>query len=202
MRIGLFGLGHLGKIHAKCILATDCWNFVGFYEPDTKTAKKIEESLGIPRFKSVSALLAAVDAVDIVTPTPAHYALAAKAIRAGKHVFLEKPVTETVSQARQLLKLAEKHQVKVQVGHVERFNPVVLALKDMPLTPMFIESHRLAMFQPRGTDVSVVLDLMIHDLDMVLHLVKSSVKKVSANGVAIFSPSPDIANVRLEFENG
>jgi len=143
-----------------------------------------------------------VGAVDIVTPTPLHYKLAAKAMRAGKHVFIEKPVTETVSEGKKLLQLAEQQGVKVQVGHVERFNPAYLAIRDMVLNPMFIESHRLATFQPRGTEVSVILDLMIHDLDLVLHLVKSPVAKVSASGVAVLSHTPDIANVRLEFANG
>ncbi len=202
MRIALLGAGHLGKIHLKCILATECWELAGFYDPDDKNAESAIAQYGVKRFRSLDALLREVDAVDIVTPTPSHYQLAAGAMRAGKHAFIEKPVTGTVSEGKRLLQLAEKQGIKVQVGHVERFNPAFLALKNLVLNPMFIEGHRLAAFQPRGTEVSVILDLMIHDLDLVLHLVKSPVSKVSASGVAVLSHTPDIANVRLEFENG
>ena len=202
MRIALFGAGHLGKIHLKCILATDCWELAGFYEPDDKNAASAETQYGAKRFHSIEQLLEEVDAVDIVTPTPTHYELAAMAMRAGKHVFIEKPVTQTIPESNKLLQLAAKHQVKVQVGHVERFNPAFTALQDMTLNPMFIEGHRLAVFQPRGTDVSVILDLMIHDLDLILHLIKSPVSKVSASGVAVLSHTPDIANARIEFANG
>jgi predicted dehydrogenase len=202
-KIGLFGAGHLGKIHLKCILATECWELAGFYDPDDKNAESVAAQYpGVRRFTSEAALFAEVEAVDVVTPTPAHFALASRAIRAGKHVFIEKPVTETLSEGRRLLKLTEKHGVKVQVGHVERFNPAFLALNGKVLNPMFIEGHRLAAFQPRGTEVSVILDLMIHDLDLVLHLIRSPVRKVSAGGVAVLSGTPDIANARIEFENG
>ena len=202
MKIALLGAGHLGKIHLKCILATECWEFAGFYDPDDKNAESAIAQYGVKRFTSLDALFRESDAVDIVTPTPSHYQLASKAMRAGKHVFIEKPVTETVLEGKRLLQLAEKQGIKVQVGHVERFNPAFMALKDLVLNPMFIEGHRLAAFQPRGTEVSVILDLMIHDLDLVLHIVRSPVKKVSASGVAVLSHTPDIANVRLEFENG
>jgi Predicted dehydrogenases and related proteins len=202
MKIGLFGAGHLGKIHLKCILATGCWELAGFFDPDDKNAASAAEQYGAKRFKTAKQLLDACDAVDIVTPTPHHYALAAQAIRAGKHVFVEKPVTHTVQEGKKLLRLAEKYGVTVQVGHVERFNPAFTALRGMSLKPMFIEGHRLAAFQPRGTEVSVILDLMIHDLDLVLHLVQSPVKKVSASGVAVLSKTPDIANARIEFANG
>lgn len=202
LRIGLFGAGHLGKIHLKCILATEQWELVGFYDPDDKNAASAIAQYGVRRFSSPAALLREVDAVDIVTPTPTHYRLAAQAMRAGKHVFIEKPVTATVSEGRRLLKLAAETGVQVQVGHVERFNPAYLALRDMALQPMFIECHRLAAFQPRGTEVAVILDLMIHDLDLVLHLVQAPVQRVSASGVAVLSNTPDIANVRLEFANG
>ncbi len=202
MRIGLLGAGHLGKIHLKCILATECWQFAGFYDPDEKNAATAIAQHGARRFHTVAEMLAEVDAVDIVTPTPTHFALAEQAMLAGKHVFVEKPVTQTVEEGRRLLDIAEQQGVKVQVGHVERFNPAYLALKDMLLAPMFIESHRLAAFQPRGTEVSVILDLMIHDLDLVLHLVNSPVREVSASGVAVLSHTPDIANARIEFENG
>ncbi len=202
MRIALLGAGHLGKIHLKCIRSSACWELAGFYDPDDKNAASVEAQFGAKRYRSFAKLLQEVDAVDIVTPTPTHFALAAKAIEAGKHVFVEKPVTHTLAQGKKLLQLAEKHGVTVQVGHVERFNPAFTALGDMALNPMFIEGHRLAVFQPRGTDVSVILDLMIHDLDLVLHLVKSPVKKVSASGVAVLSNTPDIANARIEFANG
>lgn len=202
LKIGLLGAGHLGKIHLKCILATEQWDLVGFFDPDDKNAASAIAQHGVRRFASPAALLREVDAVDIVTPTPSHYALAAQAIRAGKHVFVEKPVTQTVAEGRRLLTLADAHGVTVQVGHVERFNPAYLALRDMALRPMFIESHRLAAFQPRGTEVAVILDLMIHDLDLVLHLVQAPVQRVSASGVAVLSQTPDIANVRLEFANG
>lgn len=202
LKIGLLGAGHLGKIHLKCILATDCWQFEGFYDLDEKNAASVISQFQVKRFNSYDEMLDAVDAVDIVTPTVSHYELAAKAIQAGKHVFIEKPVTETVAEGAALLELAAKYGVKVQVGHVERFNPAFSALKGMELNPMFIESHRLAAFQPRGTDVSVILDLMIHDLDLILHLVQSPVSDVSASGVAVLSNTVDIANARVEFENG
>lgn len=202
LKIGLFGAGHLGKIHLKCILATEEWDLTGFYEPDDQNAASAATQYSARRFETEDELLGAVDAVDIVTPTPSHFALAARAIRMGKHVFIEKPVTQTLQQARELLRLAALHGVKVQVGHVERFNPAFQALGGMPLQPMFIECHRLAAFQPRGTEVSVILDLMIHDLDLVLHLVQSPVRQVSASGVAVLSHTPDIANARVEFENG
>lgn len=201
VKIGLFGVGHLGKFHLNCILLCDNLELIGFYEPNDQNAK-IALDKGIKRFDSIDELLQVVEAVDIVTPTFAHYELAKKAISLNKHVFIEKPLTETVEQAEELLALSKKHKVKVQVGHVERFNPAMLAIQDTPLDPMFIEAHRLAVFNPRGTDVSVVLDLMIHDLDIVLSLVRSKIKNISANGVSIVSKSPDIANVRIEFENG
>lgn len=203
LKIGVLGAGHLGKIHLKCIsLATDSLDLVGFYDPDEDNAKKVEETFNIKRFDSEEALTDAVDIVDIVTPTLAHYESAKKAIKKGKHLFIEKPLTHTVEQGRELLELAKKHKVKVQVGHVERFNPAMLAIDDMEVNPMFVEGHRLALFNPRGTDVSVVLDLMIHDLDIVLSLINSELKSVSANGVSVVSDTPDIANARLEFENG
>lgn len=202
LNIGLLGAGHLGKIHLKCLLATQCWHLSGFFDPDEKNAQSVIAQYGLRRFTSLEEMLREVDAVDIVTPTTSHFALATQAIRAGKHVFVEKPVTETVAEARQLLRQANKSGLTVQVGHVERFNPAYLALQGIALQPMFIESHRLAAFQPRGTEVSVILDLMIHDLDLVLHLVKSPVKAVSASGVAVMSRTPDIANARVEFKNG
>ena len=202
LKIGVLGVGHLGKIHVKCIQLTDSFELVGFFDPDDNNAAKVIENHGIRRFESVDALLQAVDVVDIVTPTLTHFQLALQAIQNGKHVFIEKPLTNTLEEAEILLEACKKHGVKVQVGHVERFNPALLALEETSLNPMFIEAHRLAIFNPRGTDVSVVLDLMIHDLDIVLSLVNSEVKRIHANGVSVVSDSPDIANVRLEFENG
>lgn len=203
LKIGVLGTGHLGKIHLKCIqLAQETYELAGFFDPDDKTAQQIAETFGIKRFEHLNELLEAVDVVDIVTPTTTHFALASQAIRAGKHIFIEKPLTRTIEEAEALVALSHQHGVKVQVGHVERFNPALLALEDMQLDPMFIEAHRLAVFNPRGTDVSVILDLMIHDLDIVLSMVKSPVKFISASGVAVVSDSPDIANARIEFENG
>lgn len=201
LKIGLLGVGHLGKIHLKCIKMIEAYEFVGFYDLDEKT-ESIAQETGIKRWTDFDALLEATDIIDIVTPTVTHYQLALQAIEKGKHVFIEKPLTHTIKEAEHLLEKSKEHQVKVQVGHVERFNPALLALGNMKVQPMFIEAHRLAMFNPRGTDVSVVLDLMIHDLDLVLNLVESKVKLISASGVSVVSKTPDICNARLEFENG
>lgn len=202
VKIGVLGAGHLGKIHLKCIQASDKLALVGFYDADTRNAENVSTTMGIRAFESPEALIDAVDAVDIVTPTIYHFDLAQKAMLKGKHIFIEKPMTHTVAEAEILMQLAQKTGVKIQIGHVERFNPAFLSLGDMRITPMFIEAHRLATFNPRGTDVSVVLDLMIHDIDLILHLVDSDVKDIHASGVAVVSDSPDIANARIEFENG
>ena len=203
LKIGVLGAGHLGKIHIKCIkLAEQHLDLVGFYDVDPENAAKVAEQFGIPAFESVEALLEAVDIIDIVTPTTTHHQLAKQAIEAGKHIFIEKPLTHTVAEAEELMELAKKHKIKVQVGHVERFNPALLALDDAKLAPKFIEVHRLAIFNPRGTDVSVVLDLMIHDIDIILSMIDAEVTSISANGVAVVSPTPDIANARIEFSNG
>lgn len=202
LKIGVLGVGHLGKIHVKCIQQTDCFELIGFFDPNDKNAAQVIENQGVKRFEKVEELLELVDVVDIVTPTITHFDLALQAIQHGKHVFIEKPLCNTVEEAETLLAACKKHNVKVQVGHVERFNPALLALENTKLAPMFIEAHRLAVFNPRGTDVSVILDLMIHDLDIVLSLVDSEVKGVHASGVSVVSDSPDISNVRLEFENG
>ncbi len=202
MKIGLLGAGHLGKIHLKCIKLIEAYKFVGFFDPDDENAAAVEETFGIKRFLHLSDLIEACDILDIVSPTIYHYDLAKQCLEAKKHVFIEKPLTQTVEQGRELLKLAEDNNVWVQVGHVERFNPAILALDGFHWSPKFIEAHRLATFNPRGTDVSVVLDLMIHDIDIILSIVKSKVIDVSASGVSIVSPTPDIANVRLAFENG
>ncbi|MCB0662853.1 MAG: Gfo/Idh/MocA family oxidoreductase [Saprospiraceae bacterium] len=203
LKIGLFGVGHLGKIHLKCIqMASETYELVGFYDPSDRNAEKVMEEHDIKRFTNPEELMDLVEVVDIVTPTIYHHQIAKLALEKGKHIFIEKPLTHTVEEAKELIDLASEKGVKVQVGHVERFNPAFLALGEMELNPMFVEGHRLAMFNPRGTDVSVVLDLMIHDLDILLSLVRSEVKTVHATGVEVVSETPDIANARLEFENG
>ena len=202
IKLGLLGLGHLGKIHLKCLQTIDQIELTGVYDADPIVAQKIAQTYGIRAFDTYEELLAQSQAVDIVTPTTTHFDLAQQAIQLGKHVFIEKPITHTLEEAKALVDLTKKHAVKVQIGHVERFNPAFLAIQTIPLRPLFIEAHRLAVFNPRGTDVSVVLDLMIHDLDLVLKMVAAPLKTLSASGVAVVSKSLDIANVRLEFENG
>ena len=164
--------------------------------------KKFPKNINLPRFLDADALIDACDAIDVVAPTNYHFEWCEKAIKKGKHVFVEKPLANTMEEARQLVKLAKESGIKFQVGHVERFNPAFLAIKDMQLNPMFIEVHRLAQFNPRGTEVSVILDLMIHDIDIILSIVKSDVKNISASGVGVMTETPDIANVRIEFDNG
>lgn len=202
LKIGVLGAGHLGKIHLRLLNQSSKYELVGFYDPFEENAIKIEAEFGYKKFDSIAALISAVDVVDIVTPTLSHYDCALEAIKAGKHVFLEKPISNTVEEAEEIIELAKKHNVKGQVGHVERFNPAFIAVKDQIQNPMFIETHRLAEFNPRGTDVPVVLDLMIHDIDAILSVVKSKVKSINASGVSVISDSPDIANARIEFENG
>ncbi|HRG88960.1 MAG TPA: Gfo/Idh/MocA family oxidoreductase [Chitinophagales bacterium] len=202
VRIGVFGVGHLGKIHVRLLKEVEGYEVVGFYDPDDTNAHKAEKEFGITRFATAAELIEACDAIDIVSPTTTHFAIAKQAIKSGKHVFIEKPLSSTVKEARELVELVDEARVKAMVGHVERFNPALLGLNKKILKPMFIEVHRLAEFNPRGTDVSVVLDLMIHDIDIILSLVKANVKRVSASGVAILSKTPDIANARIEFDNG
>ena len=202
LKAGVLGAGHLGKIHLRLLNQSDKFDLVGFYDPSPEVRNTISDEYGFKAFDSEEELIAAVEVVDIVTPTLYHHKLAKKAIEMGKHVFLEKPITQTVDEAKELIALAKKHQVLGQVGHVERFNPAFLAVKDDINDSMFIETHRLAEFNPRGTDVPVVLDLMIHDIDTVLSLVDSEVSAILASGVAIISETPDIANARIEFENG
>ncbi len=199
---GVLGAGHLGKIHLRLLNQSPKFNLVGFYDADESNAKKVSEELGYHYFKTIEELIDAVDVVDIVTPTLSHYECAKQAIAKGKHIFIEKPITKTVKEAEHIRELLAEHNIKGQVGHVERFNPAFLAVKDKLETPMFIETHRLAEFNPRGTDVPVVLDLMIHDIDIILSVVKSKVKNISASGVSVISDTPDIANARIEFENG
>ncbi|MEL6652587.1 MAG: Gfo/Idh/MocA family oxidoreductase [Bacteroidota bacterium] len=202
-KIGLFGVGHLGKIHLRLLKEIDNWDLLGFYDHDPKVAEAVSEQFDVPAFESVEALIAAVDAVDIVTPTLSHFRLAERAIEAGKHVFIEKPLSHTLEEGKALLEMqAANPDLIIQVGHVERFNPAFLSVSDREIQPRFIEGHRLAPYNPRGTDVSVVLDLMIHDLDIVLSLVRSPIKEISASGVSVISDTPDIANARIVFQNG
>ncbi len=175
---------------------------MGFFDPNDEIAKEVEASYGLRRYLDEEELIDASDAIDIITPTNHHFGVCEKAIKKGKHVFVEKPMANTIDEANQLVELVQESNVKLQVGHVERFNPALLAIRDIPLNPMFIEVHRLAQFNPRGTEVSVILDLMIHDIDVILSIVKSDVKNISASGVAVMTDTPDIANVRLEFNNG
>ncbi len=202
LKIGVFGVGHLGKFHLNNWGEIDGVELVGFYDPDNATAKAVSEKYKLKRFASADDLIDEIDAADIVAPTNHHFDLCVQAIKKGKHVFVEKPLANTMEEARQLIDIAKEANVKVQVGHVERFNPAYIAVKEMNLKPMFIEVHRLAQFNPRGTEVSVILDLMIHDIDIILSIVKSDVKHISASGVAVMTDTPDIANVRIEFNNG
>ncbi len=202
LKIGVLGAGHLGKIHLKLLTQTKGFDLVGFYDPDPEKSEFAKNEYGITAFDSIEGLIDAVEVVDVVTPTLSHYDCAARALRSSKHVFTEKPVTTTLDEAEKLMKLAEEAKTKVQVGHVERFNPAFIAAKPFISQPMFIECHRLAQFNPRGTDVPVIMDLMIHDLDIILSMVNSNVKRISASGVAVVSDTPDIANARIEFSNG
>lgn len=202
LKIGVLGAGHLGKIHLRLLNQSEKYKLVGFYDPSAENAQKVSEEFGYRKFDTIEELIENVEVVDIVTPTLSHYDCAVMAIKKGKHIFLEKPISNTVEEAEHIIQLAKEHNVKGQVGHVERFNPAFKAVKDKINNPMFIETHRLAEFNPRGTDVPVVLDLMIHDIDAILSVVKSKVKDVHASGVSVISDSPDIANARIEFENG
>ena len=202
LKIGVLGAGHLGKIHLRLLNQSSKYELVGFHDPFKENAQKVAAEFGYKAFDSIAELIAAVDVVDIVTPTLSHYECAVQAIKAGKHIFLEKPISNTVEEAEHIIQLAKEYNVKGQVGHVERFNPAFQAVKDKIHNPMFIETHRLAEFNPRGTDVPVVLDLMIHDIDAILSVVQSPVKEIHATGTAVISDSPDIANARIEFENG
>ncbi len=202
LAFGVLGVGYLGRIHARLAAGLPEINLVGVFDKNQDVCQEIAQICQTTACRSQEELLAQVDAVSIVVPTLHHYEVARAALEAGCHVFLEKPMTSTVSEAQQLLELAGQKGLAIQVGHIERFNPALLALKEYEIAPVFIESHRLSQFNPRGTDVSVLLDLMIHDLDIILTLVKSPVSSIDACGVQVVSPDEDICNVRLVFENG
>ncbi len=202
LKVGVFGVGHLGKFHLNNWKEIEGVKLVGFFDPNNDNANQVIEQYGLKRYMDEDKLMEACDIIDVITPTDHHYGVCMQAIRKGKHVFVEKPLANTIQEGIDIVNIVREANVKVQVGHVERFNPAFLALKDMNLNPMFIEVHRLAQFNPRGTEVSVILDLMIHDIDIILSLVKSDVKHISASGVAVMTDTPDIANVRIEFNNG
>ena len=202
LKVGVLGAGHLGKIHLRLLNESSKYNLIGFFDPSEENAKMVSKEFGYKAFNTISELISAVDVIDIVTPTLSHFECAEEAITAGKHVFIEKPISKTVEEAQAIRELASQNNVLGQVGHVERFNPAFTAVNELIDNPKFIECHRLAEFNPRGTDVPVVLDLMIHDIDIILSVVNSNVKNVHASGVAVISDTPDIANARIEFENG
>ena len=202
LRIGVFGTGHLGKFHLNNWKEIPGTEVVGFFDPNDATAEEVGQQYSLKRFLNEDELLDACDAIDVVAPTNVHFDICKKAIRKTRHVFVEKPLANTMQEASELVNLVQESNIKLQVGHVERFNPAFLAVKDFDLNPMFIEVHRLAQFNPRGTEVSVILDLMIHDIDIILSIVKSDVRSVSSSGVAVLTDTPDIANVRIEFYNG
>jgi predicted dehydrogenase len=202
LKVGVFGVGHLGKFHLNNWKQIPTVELVGFFDPNNEAAAEVEKTYGIKRFMDEAELIAAVDAIDVVTPTHLHFPVCEMAIKTGKHVFVEKPMANTIEEGKKIMHMVKEANVKLQVGHVERFNPAFTALKNETLKPLFIEVHRLAQFNPRGTEVSVILDLMIHDIDIILSIVKSDVKNISASGVAVLTDTPDIANVRIEFNNG
>lgn len=203
LRVGVVGVGHLGSLHAKMYSEITSAQLVGIYDIDkSKCAAVTSRYPRVKSFSSLAELLSNVDAVSVATVTSCHFEAAHEALNAGVHVLIEKPMTETTAEAYTLIATAKAKGCIIQVGHIERFNPAILALEGYELKPMFIESHRLAQFNPRGTDVAVVLDLMIHDIDVILSLVRSPVSRIDANGVAVVSDSIDIANARLQFENG
>lgn len=202
LKAGVLGAGHLGKIHLRLLKDSEKYELVGFFDADKENAAKVEREFGYHSFSTMEALIEAADMVVIATPTISHFDCAKKVIEAGKHIFLEKPIAQSVEEAEKIREMVRIHKVRGQVGQVERYNPAFMSIHDKIHNPMFIETHRLAEFNPRGTDVSVVLDLMIHDIDIILSVVKSKVKSVSSSGVSVISETPDIANARIEFENG
>ena len=202
LKVGVVGCGHLGKIHIKLLIQSKNYSLSGIYDSNSKISKLAALDFKCKAYQTFESMLEEIDVLDIVTPTPSHFEYAKIAIEKGIHVFIEKPVCSNIFESNELINISKSHDVKIQVGHVERFNPAYTAVEKNINKPMFIESHRLAKFNPRGTDVSVVLDLMIHDIDIILNSVKSNVKQISSSSVSVISDSPDIANARIEFENG
>jgi predicted dehydrogenase len=202
-RIGIAGCGHLGKLHTKMhTMLADISELIGVYDINADAAKAASEQFNCKAFEKLEEMLPLVDGVIVAVATQGHYDVAKKCLEAGKHVFIEKPITATVEQGRELVALAKEKGLLIQVGQIERYNPAFAQLKDLEMSPKFIEAHRLAPFNPRGADVSVVLDLMIHDLDLILNLIKSDIEKIDAAGVAVITDTTDIANVRIKFKNG
>jgi len=202
LSIGVIGVGHLGKLHSKMFSQINNCDFVGVFDANQEQAKSVADEFGVKSFESIDELLSNVKAVSVAATTTAHYEVAKKCFEKNIHVFVEKPITADIEEGEELVKLAKEKNLKFQVGHIERFNPGLLSLESFISDPMFIQSDRLAQFNPRGTDVAVVLDLMIHDIDIILSFIKSNVKQVDASGVAVVSNHIDIANARIQFENG
>ncbi len=202
LKVGVIGVGHLGKIHSKLWKEVSGAELVGIYDSNTAEAERYAVEIGTKSYTSIDALLDEVNGVSIVTPTSYHFEVAKQAIKKGKHILIEKPITTTIAEAEELCALAKSTGVSIQVGHIERFNPALLAVEQYIHNPRFFESHRLAQFKPRGTDVAVVLDLMIHDIDVILSLVDSEVKSIDASGISVVSDEIDIANARITFING
>lgn len=202
IKIGLIGVGRTGLQHLERLLVSDYFTVIGCYDIDQLLLKRIEEEYNVKCFTDVEELIINCDAVDIVTHTSSHYAYAEKAIKFGKHVFTEKPITNDIDEAKKLVELVREAGIKFQVGHIERFNPAFLALKSYDIQPKFIESHRLSHFDGKNTHQSIVLDVMIHDIDIVINIVKANIKTISASGVAVLSDQIDVANARIEFDNG
>ncbi|NQX98593.1 MAG: Gfo/Idh/MocA family oxidoreductase [Flavobacteriales bacterium] len=202
LKVGVIGAGHLGETHIKLLKGINDFELVGFYDGDKMLQKSVSQSLNTQSFGCVNELISNVDVIDIVKPTISHFDYAVNAIKQSKHVFIEKPVTNTVDEAKQLLELSLEANVKVQVGHVERFNPAFKAALPYITNPMFIETHRMIEFDAKKANIPVVMDLMSHDLDIILSVVNSNIKKVSAKGVCVVGKTPDIVNAIVEFDNG
>ena len=201
-RVGVIGAGYLGQYHAEKYGRMEAVDLVGIADIDTERAREIAQRYHTTAYTDYKELIGNVDAVSIVTPTPLHFDIGMAMLNAGIHVLIEKPITTSLEEAHALINLAEKQHLVLQVGHLERFNPAVVAVQDIISKPMFIESHRLSVYQGRSTDVSVVLDLMIHDIDIILNFVGSEVKSIHASGAAVVSDHCDIANARIEFASG
>jgi len=202
IKIGVIGTGHLGKLHIKMFKQIKDCELIGIYDSNDQAAKDVSQELNLKKYENIDDLVDDAQAVSIAVSTTAHYEVAKKCLEKGIHIFVEKPITASISEAEELVKLSIDNKLNLQVGHIERFNPAIISLEKFIIEPMFIQTDRLAQFNPRGTDVAVVLDLMIHDIDIILSLIKSEVKKIDANGVAVVSNNLDIANARIEFENG